>query len=63
MTQDSNQADFGMILSITSATISITSIQPIVTLFASLVAIISGLFAIRYYYNATKKVKKNDEVS
>lgn len=55
MTPHSNQADFGVILSITSAAISIASIQPIVTLFGSLVAIISGLFAIRYYYKAAKK--------
>jgi hypothetical protein len=25
-----------------------------------LIAIVSGIMAIRYYYNATKKVKKND---
>jgi len=57
MTHHSNQADFGMILSITSAAISISNIQPIVTLVASLVAIVSGLFAIRYYSRATKKIK------
>ena len=57
MTPQSNQADFGMVLSITSAAISITSIQPIVTFFGSLVAIASGLFAIRYYYKAAKKFK------
>ena len=57
MITHSNQADFGMILSITSAAISIASIQPIVTFFGSLVAIASGLFAIRYYYKAAKKFK------
>ena len=57
MTPHSNQADFGMVLSITSAAISITSIQPLVTFFGSLVAIASGLFAIRYYYKAAKKFK------
>jgi hypothetical protein len=57
MTPHSNQADFGMILSITSAAISIASIQPIVTFVASLVAIVSGVFAIRYYYKAAKKFK------
>ena len=57
MTQQSNHADLGMVLSITSAAISIASIQPIVTFFGSLVAIASGLFAIRYYYKAAKKFK------
>ena len=57
MAHNSGQADFGMILSITIAAISIASIQPIVTLFGSLVAIASGLFAIRYYYKAAKKFK------
>jgi hypothetical protein len=57
MANHSGQADFGMVLSITSAAISITNFQPIVTLVASLVAIVSGLFAIRYYYKAAKKIK------
>jgi hypothetical protein len=57
MTPHSNQADFGMVLSITSAAISIASIQPLVTFFGSLVAIASGLFAIRYYWKAAKKFK------
>jgi hypothetical protein len=57
MTPHSNQADFGMVLSITSAAISIASIQPLVTFVASLVAIVSGVFAIRYYYKAAKKFK------
>ena len=57
MTPHSNQADFGVILSITSAAISITNVQPIVTFFGSLVAIASGLFAIRYYWKATKRFK------
>lgn len=57
MTLQSNHADLGMVLSITSAAISIASIQPIVTFFGSLVAIASGLFAIRYYYKAAKKFK------
>jgi len=38
--------------------LSVANIQPIVTLIASVVAIISGIFAIRYYYNATKNLKK-----
>ena len=57
MTPHSNQADFGVVLSITSAAISITNVQPIVTFFGSLVAIASGLFAIRYYWKATKRFK------
>jgi hypothetical protein len=44
----------------TAATLSVTQAQPFVTLVAGLVAIISGFMAIRYYYNATKKVK--DEI-
>jgi hypothetical protein len=57
MTQHSDRADLSTITSILGAVISVTSIQPIVTLMASLVAIVSGLFAIRYYYNAIKKLK------
>ena len=55
MAQHSGQADFGMILSITSAAISITNVQPIVTFIASLVAIVSGILAIRFYWKAAKK--------
>ena len=55
MAQHSGQADFGMILSITSAAISITNVQPIVTFIASLVAIVSGILAIRFYCKAAKK--------
>jgi hypothetical protein len=54
--QNNNSADLATMLSIFSAVVSISSIQPIVTLMASLVAIISGLFAIRYYYKVTKKL-------
>jgi lysozyme family protein len=36
------------------ATLS-TQMQPIITALAGLIAIISGLFAIRYYYLKTKK--------
>jgi len=42
----------------TAATITITQVQPFVTFIAGLVAIFSGIMAIRYYYNATKRVKK-----
>jgi hypothetical protein len=57
MMPHSNQADTLTIVSGLGAVVSITSIQPIVTLLASLVAIVSGVFAIRYYWKATKKFK------
>ena len=62
MTQDSSNALINTGVSMTAATITITQVQPIITMIAGLVAIFSGIMAIRYYYNATKKVKK-DEVS
>ena len=55
MTHNSNHADLLAFISGTTALISVTSIQPYVTLVASLVAIISGAFAIRYYIKATKR--------
>jgi hypothetical protein len=58
MTQDSSQALANTAVSMTAATITITQVQPFVTLIAGLVAIFSGVMAIRYYYNANKKVKK-----
>lgn len=61
MSHDSSQALVNTAVSMTAATLTITQVQPFVTLVAGLVAIISGIMAIRYYYNATKKVK--DEVS
>jgi hypothetical protein len=60
MTQDSSQALINTAVSMTAATLTITQVQPFVTLVAGLVAIFSGVMAIRYYYNATKKVK--DEI-
>lgn len=60
MTQDSSQALVNTAVSMTAATLTITQVQPFVTLVAGLVAILSGIMAIRYYYNATKKVK--DEI-
>lgn len=59
MTQHSSQADIGTGISVLSAIVSISTIQPIVTLIAGLIAIVSGIMAIRYYYNATKKVKND----
>lgn len=60
MAQHSNQADFNVLVSTIGAIVSVTTIQPIITMIAGLVAIVSGIMAIRYYYNATKKVKKDD---
>jgi hypothetical protein len=57
MQQDSSQALINTGVSMTAATLSVTQAQPFVTLVAGLVAIISGFMAIRYYYNATKKIK------
>ena len=53
-----NSADTATIVSISSALLSIGNFQPLVTLLASLVAIVSGVFAIRYYIKATKKLKE-----
>jgi hypothetical protein len=50
-------ADFATAISVSGAMLSIADIQPMVTLLASLVAIISGFFAIRYYIIATNKIK------
>ena len=58
MMSSHNSADTATIVSISSALVSIGNFQPLVTLLASLVAIVSGLFAIRYYYRATKKLKE-----
>jgi hypothetical protein len=53
-----NNADLATILSVSGAMISIADVQPVVTMIASLVAIVSGLFAIRYYMKATKNLSK-----
>jgi hypothetical protein len=58
MSHDSSSALINTGVSMTAATLTITQVQPLVTLIAGLVAIASGIMAIRYYYNATKKVKK-----
>jgi hypothetical protein len=55
MTQDSSQALINTGVSMTAATLTITQVQPFVTLVAGLVAIFSGIMAIRYYYKASKK--------
>jgi hypothetical protein len=48
-------ADASASISLLSAAVSITTIQPYVSLLASIIGICSGLFAIRYYYNKLKK--------
>lgn len=56
-------APFGAITSLVSAAFSvftIDAVQPLVTLFGSGIAITSGIYAIRYYHYATKKIKSND---
>lgn len=58
MSHDSSSALINTGVSMTAATLTITQVQPVVTLVAGLVAIASGVMAIRYYYNATKKVKE-----
>ena len=53
-------AAFSSLLSLTSASfavITVQSVQPFFTLIGSLIAMVSGFFAIRYYYYATKKIK------
>jgi len=47
-----------VILSVTSAAVSLASIQSFIGIIAGLVAIISGSFAIRYYYYKTEEVIK-----
>ena len=58
MTQH-NLADASASVSILSAVVTISSIQPFVSLTAGLVAIVSGIFAIRYYYWKIKHLKKD----
>jgi len=53
------QADISVSISMVSAVITMSAIQPIVSLLAGLVAIVSGIFAIRYYYWKTKNINKN----
>ena len=55
MAQDSSQALVNTGISLTAASVTLTQVQPFVTLLAGLTAIISGVFAIRYYYKASKK--------
>jgi hypothetical protein len=57
MVHNSNQSDLLTIVSGTTAFISVANVQPVVSLIASLIAIISGVFAIRYYIKAAKRFK------
>jgi hypothetical protein len=50
-----------VVLSVTSAAISLASIQSLVGILAGIVAIISGSFAIRYYYYKTEQIIKTKE--
>ena len=59
MTNHTN-GDISATISVIGAVITMSSIQPIVSLFAGLVAIISGIIAIRYYYWKTKHMKNGN---
>jgi hypothetical protein len=56
-----NQADLSATISLLSAVVTISTVQPIVSLCAGLVAIVSGIFAIRYYYWKTKNLKNDKD--
>ena len=58
--QHNGQADASATISIISALVTVSAIQPIVSLFAGIVAIISGIFAIRYYYWKTRNIKNQN---
>ena len=53
-------ADISASVSLVSAAVSITAIQPYVSLLASLVGICAGSFTIRYYYYKHKNNNGND---
>lgn len=55
------QGDLSATISVVSAVVTMSAIQPFVSLCAGLVAIISGMFAIRYYYWKTKKLKDDND--
>jgi hypothetical protein len=59
--QHNGQADVSATISILSAVVTISTIQPFVSLCAGIVAIVSGVFAIRYYYWKTKNLKNDNE--
>ena len=51
-------ADVSASVSLLSAAVSMTTIQPYISLVASLIGICSDSFAIRYYYLKFKEIKK-----
>ena len=60
---DHSQGAVSASISILSAVVTISSIQPFVSLCAGLVAIVSGIFAIRYYYWKTIFLKKDKDAT
>ena len=62
MTHNS-QADISATISILSAVVTISSIQPFVSLCAGLIAIVSGLLAARFYYWKTKFLKEDKDAN
>ena len=64
-TQDSTQALFNTGVSAIAATAALAKIQPFITFVSVIIACVSGVMAIRYYYVTTKKFIKdesNDEI-
>jgi hypothetical protein len=59
--QHNGQADVSATISILSAVVTVSTIQPFVSLCAGIVAIVSGVFAIRYYYWKTKNLKNDND--
>jgi len=58
MTHESSQALINTGISLAAASVTLTEVQPFISLLSSFTAIISGTFAIRYFYKATKKLEK-----
>lgn len=61
---DNNNHNIGILnlmVSIISATISIASFQAYISMLAGLTAIVSAIFAARYYYHKTNEIIKRDK--
>ena len=58
-----SQADISATISILSAVVTISAIQPFVSLCAGLIAIVSGLLAARFYYWKTKFIKEDKDAN
>jgi uncharacterized membrane protein HdeD (DUF308 family) len=56
MTQDSSHALINTTVSITAASITMSQVQPLITMVAGLVAILSGILAIVYYFKQIRKI-------